>query len=185
MKKIISVLFALCLCMAASAQQHMKFMGIPLDGTIDDFSLKLKAKGVTYDAAESKAAGKGIRKFCGTFMGEKATFTVFYNYKSKIVFSAVAELYYPTVESAHTPFVNLNDQLQQKYPDATCKEYTGPDGKTDGLAFDIFDETGDNRIGFILQTLRVPSSGYGISICLTYTDTDNLMKSEKILSEDL
>ena len=185
MKKIISVLFAICLCMAASAQQHMKFMGIPLDGTIDDFAMKLKAKGVTYDAAESKAAGKGIRKFCGTFMGEKATFTVFYNYKSKIVFSAVAELYYPTVESAHTPFVNLNDQLQQKYPDATCKEYTGPDGKTDGLAFDIFDETGDNRIGFILQTLRVPSSGYGISICLTYTDTDNLMKSEKILSEDL
>ena len=185
MKKIISVLFALCLCMAASAQQHMKFMGIPLDGTIDDFSMKLRSKGVTYDAAESKAAGKGIRKFCGTFMGEKATFTVFYNYKSKIVFSAVAELYYPTVESAHTPFVNLNDQLQQKYPDATCKEYTGPDGKTDGLAFDIFDETGDNRIGFILQTLRVPSSGYGISICLTYTDTDNLMKSEKILSEDL
>ena len=185
MKKIISVLFAICLCMAASAQQHMKFMGIPLDGTIDDFSMKLKAKGVTYDAAESKAAGKGIRKFCGTFMGEKTTFTVFYNYKSKIVFSAVAELYYPTVESAHTPFVNLNDQLQQKYPDATCKEYTGPDGKTDGLAFDIFDETGDNRIGFILQTLREPSSGYGISICLTYTDTDNLMKSEKILSEDL
>ena len=185
MKKIISVFFVLCLCMAASAQQHMKFMGIPLDGTIDDFSMKLRSKGVTYDAAESKAAGKGIRKFCGTFMGEMATFTVFYNYKSKIVFSAVAELYYPTVESAHTPFVNLNDQLQQKYPDATCKEYTGPDGKTDGLAFDIFDETGDNRIGFILQTLRVPSSGYGISIYLTYTDSDNFMKSEKILSEDL
>ena len=185
MKKIISVLFAIGLCMAASAQQHMKFMGIPLDGTIDDFAMKLKAKGVTYDAAESKAAGKGIRKFCGTFMGEKATFTVFYNYKSKIVFSAVAELYYPTVESAHTPFVNLNDQLQQKYTDATCKEYTVPDGDVDGLVFDIFDETGDNMIGFILQTLKAPSSGYGISIYLTYTDSDNFMKSEKILGEDL
>ena len=185
MKKIISVFFALCLCMAASAQQHMKFMGIPLDGTIDNFSMKLRSKGVTYDAAESKAAGKGIRKFCGTFMGEKATFTVFYNYKSKIVFSAVAELYYPTVESAHTPFVNLNDQLQQKYPDATCKEYKGPDGDVDGLAMEIFDETGDNMIGFILQTLKSPSSGYGISIYLTYTDSDNLMKSEKILSDDL
>ena len=185
MKKIISVFFAICLCMAASAQQHMKFMGIPLDGTIDNFSMKLKAKGVTYDAAESKAAGKGIRKFCGTFMGEKATFTVFYNYKSKIVFSAAVELNYPTVESAHTPFVNLNDQLRQKYPDATCKENTGPDGKADGLAFDIFDETSDERIGFILQTLKVPGSGYGISICLTYTDMDNFQKSEAILSEDL
>ena len=185
MKKIISVFFAICLCMAASAQQHMKFMGIPLDGTIDNFSMKLKAEGVTYDAEKSKAAGKGIRKFCGTFMGEKATFTVFYNYKSKIVFSAAVELNYPTVESAHTPFVNLNDQLQQKYPDATCKEYTGPDGDVDGLAIEIFDEAGENMIGFILQTLKAPSSGYGISIYLTYTDSDNFMKSEKILGEDL
>lgn len=185
MKKIISVLFALCLCMAASAQQHMKFMGIPLDGTVDNFALKLKAKGVTYDAVKSKAAGAGIRIFKGTFMDEKATFVVFYNSKSKMVFSAMAELYYPTVESAHTPFVNLTESLKLKYPDATCKENTGPDGKTDGLAFDIFDETSDERIGFILQTLKVPSSGYGISICLTYTDMDNLQKSEKILSEDL
>ena len=185
MKKIISALFALCLCMAASAQQHLKFMGIPLDGTVDNFTLKLKAKGVTYDAAESKSADAGTRIFYGKFMGEKARFIVFYNYKSKIVFSAAVELNYPTVESAHTPFVNLNDQLQQKYPDATCKEYKGPDGKADGFAFDIFDETGDNRIGFILQTLKSPSSGYGVSIYLTYADKDNLDKSEKILNEDL
>ena len=185
MKKIISVFFVLCLCMAASAQQHMKFMGIPLDGTIDNFAMKLKAKGITYDAADSKAADAGTRIFYGKFMGEKARFIVFYNYKSKIVFSAAVELNYPTVESAHTPFVNLNDQLQQKYPDATCKEYKGPDGDVDGLAMEIFDETGDNMIGFILQTLKAPSSGYGISIYLTYTDSDNLMKSEKILSDDL
>ena len=185
MKKIISVFFALCLCVAASAQQHMKFMGIPLDGTIDNFAMKLKAKGITYDAAESKSADAGTRIFYGKFMGEKARFIVFYNYKSKIVFSAAVELNYPTVESAHTPFVNLNDQLQQKYPDATCKEYKRPDGDVDGLAMEIFDETGDNMIGFILQTLKAPSSGYGISIYLTYTDSDNLMKSGKILSDDL
>ena len=185
MKKIISVLCVFCLCMAVSAQQHLKFMGIPLDGTVDNFALKLKAKGVTYDAAESKLADAGTRIFYGKFMGEKARFIVFYNYKSKIVFSAAVELNYPTVESAHTPFVNLNDQLQQKYPDATCKEYKGPDGDVDGLAMEIFDETGDNMIGFILQTLKAPSSGYGISIYLTYTDSDNLMKSEKILSDDL
>ena len=185
MKKIISVLFALFLCMVVSAQQHMKFMGIPLDGTIDNFALKLKAKGVTYDAAESKAAEAGTRIFYGKFMGEKARFIVFYNYKSKIVFSAAVELNYPTVESAHTPFVNLSDQLQQKYPDATCKAYKGPDGDVDGMAMDIFDETGDNMIGFILQTLKASSSGYGISIYLTYADSDNLAKSDKILNEDL
>ena len=68
MKKIISVFFALCLCVAASAQQHMKLMGIPLDGTIDNFALKLKAKGVTYDAATSRASGPGAHVYTRTFL---------------------------------------------------------------------------------------------------------------------
>lgn len=185
MKKIISILFVLCLCMAASAQQHMKFMGIPLDGTIDNFALKLKAKGVTYDAAKSKAAGPGVRVFNGRFMAEDAIIRVLYNPKSKIVIGAEVELQYPTVESAHIPFINLTESLQQKYPNATSEENIGPDGDPIGLAFNIPDETGENKIGFILQSLKIPSSGYGISICLMYTDMDNFQKSEAIFNEDL
>lgn len=185
MKKIISVLFALCLCMAASAQQHMKFMGIPLDGTIDNFALKLKAKGMTYDAAKSKTAGQGCRVFNGTFMGEKATINVAYNPKSKMVFSAVVEMQYPTVESAHIPFLNLTESLQQKYPNTTPEENKGPDGEFIGLAFNIPDETSGNSIGFILQSLKTSSFGSGVSICLMYTDMDNFEKCEAIFNEDL
>lgn len=185
MKKIISIMFVLCLCMAASAQQHMKFMGIPLDGTIDNFAMKLKAKGVTYDAAKSKAAGQGGRVFSGKFMGENATISVLYNPKSKIVFSAAVEIQYPTVESAHIPFINLTESLQQKYPNTTPEENLGPDGDFIGLAFNIHDEAGDNSIGFILQSLKTPSSGHGVSICLMYTDMDNFEKSEAIINEDL
>lgn len=185
MKKIISIFFVLCLCMTASAQQHMKFMGIPLDGTVENFALKLKAKGVTYDAAKSKTAGQGCRVFNGTFMAQNATIKVLYNPKSKMVFSAAVEMQYPTVESAHIPFVNLTESLQQKYPNATSEENIGPDGDAIGLAFNISDETGENKIGFILQSLKTPSSGYGISICLMYTDMDNFQKSEAIFNEDL
>ncbi len=185
MKKIISVLFALCLCMAASAQQHMKFMGIPLDGTIDNFALKLKAKGMTFDAAKSKTAGQGCRVFNGTFMGEKATINVAYNPKSKMVFSAVVEMQYPTVESAHIPFLNLTESLQQKYPNTTPEENKGPDGEFIGLAFNIPDETSGNSIGFILQSLKTSSFGSGVSICLMYTDMDNFEKCEAIFNEDL
>lgn len=185
MKKIISVLFVLCLCMAASAQQHMKFMGIPLDGTIDNFALKLKAKGMTYDAAKSKTAGQGCRVFKGTFMGEKATINVAYNPKSKMVFSAAVEMQYPTVESAHIPFLNLTESLRQKYPNTTPEENRGPDGEFIGLAFNIPDEAGGNSIGFILQSLKTSSFGSGVSICLMYTDMDNFEKCEAIFNEDL
>lgn len=185
MNKIISVLFVLGLCMAASAQQHMKFMGIPLDGTIDNFALKLKAKGVTYDAAKSKTAGQGCRVFNGTFMGEKATINVAYNPKSKMVFSAAVEMQYPTVESAHIPFLDLTESLQQKYPNTTPEENRGPDGEFIGLAFNIPDETSGNSIGFILQSLKTSSFGSGVSICLIYTDMDNFEKCEAIFNEDL
>ena len=185
MKKIISILFVLCFCMAVSAQQHMKFMGIPLDGTIDNFALKLKAKGVTYDAAKSKDAEQGYRVFNGKFMGQRAIISVLYNPKSKIVFSAAVELQYPTVESAHIPFLNLTESLQQKYPNTTPEENLGPDGDLIGLAFNFLDETGENKIGFILQSLKTPSSGHGVSICLMYTDMDNFEKSEAIVNEDL
>nr|DAI84029.1 MAG TPA: Ail/Lom protein [Caudoviricetes sp.] len=184
MKKIISVLFVLCLCMAVSAQQHMKFMGIPLDGTVDNFALKLKAKGVTYDAAQSKAAGPGVRVFNGRFMAEDAIIVVAYIPKNKMVFSAEVELQYPTVESAHIPFLNLIESLQKKYPNTTPEENLGPDGDVIGLAFNIPDETGDS-IGFILQELKPSSSGHGVSIFLTYTDMDIFLKCEAIFNEDL
>lgn len=185
MNKIISVLFVLCLCMAASAQQHMKFMGIPLDGTIDNFALKLKAKGVTYDAAKSKAAGQGIRVFNGTFVGENAMIAVYYNSKSKIVYGAAVELQYSTVESAHTPFANLTEQLQQKYPNAKYRANRDSDGDANGEAFDIPDKTETKRIGVILQTLNVSDSGRGCSIWHMYTDVDNFQKNDNINNEDL
>ena len=187
MKKIISVFFVLCICLSVSAQEHMKFMGIPLDGTIDNFALKLKEKGVTYDAVKSETAGPGGRIFKGMFIGEDATFMVFFNAKSKMVFGVGVELSYPDVESAHLPFVNLTELLQNKYPTATSEASKDSDGDVNGLAFNIPDKTGVKRIGFILQTLKVSDSyqNGGCSIYLMYTDMDNFQKSEAINNEDL
>lgn len=185
MKKIISILFMLCLCMAASAQQHMKFMGIPLDGTVDSFALKLKVKGVTYDAVASKAAEPGSRIFNGTFMGKNAMFIVYYNTKSKMVFGSAVIFQYSTVESAHLPFANLTESLKQKYPNAKYEVSKDPDGDANGLAFNIFNKTETKIIGLILQTLKASIHGDGCSVCLMYTDMDNFQKSEAINNEDL
>ena len=187
MKKIISVLFALCICLSLSAQEHMKFMGIPIDGTIDNFTLKLKAKGVEYNAEKSKALPPGGRIFSGTFMGDKATFIVFYNVKSKNVYSVGVALSYPNVEYAHPPFMNIAEQLQDKYPHATSEVSKDSDGDVEGLAFNIPDKSGKKKIGDIFQTLSVSDSyqNGGCTILLTYTDVENFQKSEAINNEDL
>ncbi len=187
MKKIISILFALCLCMAASAQQHMKFMGIPLDGTVDNFALKLKAKGISYDAVKSKAMGPGGKFYNGTFMGEKATFMVFFNAKSRVVFGVSVEMSYTSVELAHVPFVNISEQLLKKYPKAIYEANKDSNGDTNGVTFHIPNEAETERIGVIIQTLNKSQSYLkdDCTISLMYTDIENFQKSESINNEDL
>lgn len=187
MKKIISVLFAFCVCLSISAQEHMKFMGIPLDGTIDNFALKLKAKGITYDAAKSKLISPGSKLYHGTFMGEKATFVVYFNTKSKVVFGVMVDMPYTSTELAFTPFKNISEQLLKKYPKAVYEASRDSDGDTNGFTFHIPNEAETQRIGVIIQTL-CPSKSLlekDCTINLMYTDVDNFQKSEAKNNEDL
>lgn len=70
------VLFSILLCLfafnAMAQNEHLKFMGIPLDGTIDAFQKKLEAKGVKYDKIISNSIPIGVRGFKGRFAGEDA-----------------------------------------------------------------------------------------------------------------
>ena len=56
---------------ASSAQSnvHIKFMGIPVTGTIAQFQAKLVAKGCTYNKVASASISNGTRAFNGTFVG--------------------------------------------------------------------------------------------------------------------
>lgn len=187
MKKIISVLFAFCVCLSLSAQEHMKFMGIPLNGTVDNFTLKLKAKGVTYDAAKSKILPPGSKLYNGTFMGEKATFVVYFNAKSKVVFGVMVDMSYSSTELAYIPFKNIAEQLLKKYPKSVYEANKDSKGDANGLTFSIPNEAETKRIGIIIQTL-CPSKSLlkdDCTINLTYTDVENFQKSETINNEDL
>lgn len=187
MKKIISLLFAFCLCMAASAQQHMKFMGIPLDGSIDNFTLK-KAKGVTYDAAQSKKLSPGSKFYRGTFMGERTCFVVMFNAKSRLVYGVGVEMPYSSLALAKTPFMDIADKLHTKYPTAVY-DRMDKDGSNDvlGISFTIPEENSTELLGIIMQELKRPDGILSTdwSINLIYTDAKNYKKHESLNNEDL
>ena len=65
MKKFVLLLFV-CLATLTVSAEHLKFKGIPLTGTISQFTAKLKAQGVTI-SPNNKTAGPGFRWFIGTF----------------------------------------------------------------------------------------------------------------------
>jgi hypothetical protein len=131
MKRILSFFVMLVLTLGAMAQtQHMKFMGIPLDGTISAFHQKLVAKGCKHDVEISKVVGAGSRIFTGTFFGEKADIHVYYNAKTKVVYRAKAVIRRSSEDDIIQKYNEVKSALKEKYPDAYVSkgEYEGNEG---------------------------------------------------------
>lgn len=89
-KLILTLIIILTGAFCVQAQEHLKFMGIPLTGNINSFQTKLKAKGFEVDKQINKYAPVGTRIFKGLFAGENAQIFVFYNKKHKTVYRAKA-----------------------------------------------------------------------------------------------
>lgn len=190
MKRIGLLILTLFLCMlSVSAQTHMKFMGIPLDVTIEVFAQKLKAKGITYDADVSRRLSPGAKLYTGLFMGENAQFMVMFNAKSRIVYSVVVELSYSTLELTKTPFYAIAEGLRNKYPNASIEKIENDDDEAIGLSFNISDTETNETFGIIRQLLS-KQEGFDYltsqwNIRLFYIDMDNALKNEKINNDDL
>lgn len=68
MKKIILSIVLVCFCIVAHAA-HLKFMGIPITGTITAFQSKLQTKGCKI-SKDNILLPSGIRKFKGVLRGK-------------------------------------------------------------------------------------------------------------------
>ena len=116
MKRFLSFLIVLCVYITSYAQtEHVKFMGIPIDGTINQFQQKLKEKGVTYNQRASQSVEAGVRLFKGKFADENAYITVLYDKQSKIVYSAAASFELQTKDIAFAKMKTLITFLNEKY----------------------------------------------------------------------
>ena len=92
MKKLIFLLLLISLSFTTKSwgqTEHLKFMGIPLSGTISVFQTKLLAKGLNV-SPQSKQQPNGIRVYDGIFSGENAQIVVWYNPRTQEVYRAKA-----------------------------------------------------------------------------------------------
>ena len=87
MKKFRLICLSLLLSTFCLAQQrHLSFMGIPINGTINSFETKLKAKGVIPDTELNRSLPYGERMYNGTYIGRKCSIKVRYTAKTKTVY---------------------------------------------------------------------------------------------------
>lgn len=185
-KRFISllVLFVLTLVsMNVHAQDHLKFMGIPLDGTINQFQAKLAAKGVTLDVAANKHVRVGARAFKGSFSGKNAQIFVYYDESSKVVYraKAVIESYDINIwENNYNYFVNM---LSTKYSDAYTEE--GKHENKESLSFHVPND--ELAVYKYLGTIDVYRSTnlYTFTVHVDYSDTVNSIKHRNRNLDDL
>ena len=190
---ILTVFLLFLMALTAQGQQHMKFMGIPLTGSIDAFQKKLAAKGIAYDKRGSARARLGVRAFTGYFMGKKCSFRVFYG-KNKTVYMARA-IYESFYESGVDDFyAEAKSLLSEKYSDQPTRDYEENGYEAYGIlvTYDAYtdDEEEIPVLGTIELTKQKIESDYSwedglYMIFIDYTDVENYQKDAQNKMDDL
>jgi hypothetical protein len=112
MKKLFLFLVVALMALSAHSQtesEHMKFMGIPIDGTLDEFKSKLMAKGFEPDL-EDKVV------LYGTFAGFDNCIIICYSNKTNNQMYAVVVVFPNTYDwqTLASRYYNLKNRLIKK-----------------------------------------------------------------------
>ncbi len=174
---------------SASAQDHLAFKGIPIDGKSSDFVAKLVGKGF----AKVQEPGDGIW-LTGTFTGKDCTLVV----ESSIISHTVNSVYvlfddekdWAAIKRAYT---TIKEGLAIKYgfPTIVKEEFRSPYKDGDGHAYLAF-KNGDADWQSIFETelgtisLYIREQGWNnLSLIIKYEDTSNSAKAVSELTADL
>lgn len=177
MKKLL-LAFLLLFAMTANAE-HLKFMGIPIDGPISTFQTKLTTKGFKFLKREDDA-----QLYKGKFFGESVTLYVPYDTKNKSVYEV--RVLFP--DMALVPERAFYDEvfksLSDKYVFDAEKKQNKSYYETTELRSSVFFAIEDDKfIGII--TLSEGSKYNDYWTVLEYSDAENLQKCLDSVKNDL
>lgn len=183
MKRFILITSLCLMAISINAQtEHVKFMGIPLNGTITQFQQKLQAKGVRYDQVGSREIGSGIRKFTGNFAGMESEIYVYYDDKTKIVYRAKAVIQFSELNHAKSKLEDYKYMLKEKY-----LSFLSEEGEQDGyptFLISIADSNYNDIIGNVSLYMSDYLSYYYF-LHIDYYDSANYNKHENKVMDDL
>lgn len=184
MRRILLFIVTLFIVTLSVNAQHMKFLGIPMNTNITNFSAKLKSKGYTI-APKNKHTGPGLRIMEGRFFNQNAELWISYTPSTKMVYSVRVVFWSDSKEVCKSFMEEIKTTISEKY---IC---THEEGKTKGGddvdIFWIHEMKGDEfvQIGDIYIGISDDTSYYGYNLNLTYEDRINRLKNEESKSDDI
>jgi hypothetical protein len=189
MRRFLTTIISLVFATALFAQEaHLKFKGVPIDGSLTEFVSKMKTAGFTHIGTDH-----GIASLKGDFAGYKNCIVGVYTVKPLNIVSQIVVLFdnkynWSDLESDYNL---LKELLTEKYgaPAQVIEEfestYIDDDDKLYELSMDrgtwssVFEtESGDIE-------LLIHSEGLGSRVVLRYRDKINTEKVRKQALEDL
>lgn len=110
-----------CLCYThAFSEEHLKFLGFPIDGTVNEYASKLMSKGF-YISPDNEYASKGLRVMEGPFLGNTESFGLHYDTDTKRMWSVTFVHSFFKEDDAKELYDELETLLREKHYDATYK----------------------------------------------------------------
>ncbi len=152
MKRIVLFIVATFFMLGLAAQTpHLKFMGIPLDGTIDDFQEQLIQKGFILDEEYNKKyVTFNYRYKNGILWGEEVSLYLQVNPSTKIICCVLAEI----SSKDEDYLMGIYNKFKQKVADTyanystilhtdffrgrECRHYEIKDGREETLIGDVY-----------------------------------------------
>ena len=179
MRGIITLLLLLLALTATAQTEHVRFLGVPLDGNIQQFQEELTTKECTYDSEISATMPNGVRAFKGTFAGHDALLLVLYDETTSVVYQAQAVISCQGEEACEAVFEDINSQLQARY--GTLLSTKSVQYGHDSYGYTILSEQrvvmGDAGL-FVAKDEKSPDK---YSVQVHYTDTANMRKHQSLL----
>lgn len=188
--KIIIISLLLAVCTVCSAQtNHMKFKGIPIDGTLNSFVQKLKDKGYTF--IEQK---DGVAILEGEFAATKGCTICVARFSDRDQVNIVAVIF-PEEETWNgitKVYYTLKDMLKEKYGTPECiEEFSDREPSSDFLKFlAILKDECHYMSEFscengMIQLTMIKLDYNTASVALKYIDNANADETRKKIMDDL
>ena len=162
MTRLIILIISCLYYTQAFSEGHLKFLGFPIDGTVNEYASKLISKGF-YVSPDNKYASKGLRVMEGPFLGNTEQFGLHYDVDTKIMWSVTFIHSFFKETDAKDLYNKLESLLLAKHNEA---KYESPlEGSfVSSCSF-------QNNKGII--TLIIIERDYDYQVKMSYTDRIN------------
>lgn len=165
------MIVALC----SSHAQHFEFMGIPIDGSIEAFDAKLKAKGFVKSKDFGEIDTKTQKWYDGRFAGDDVLLSI-YSTRTDLVYSTTVLQYFEVLDDVKTKWEYYVSVIEDKYKDKIVnKKIQG----TDDIRYEM--ELGDIVVNYTRSNFK----DYKYTLYLLYIDRKNTTINNEMNKEDI